>query len=418
MREKNAFPYGADLEDILEFYMQCCSIEVNAEMMSVIAATLANGGICPVTGERVLQTETARNCLSQMSGCGMYDYSGEFAFTIGLPAKSGVSGAIMVVVPNVLGFCVWSPRLDELGNSIRGVEFCRQLTTRFNFHSYDDLTGSSQKKDPRLNPIQLRARQVNEMIWAASKGDVGAIQDQSRRDGAVSRSDYDRRTPLHLAAAENKPQVVRYFIDEAQRSAIPFHINSQDRWGGTPLDDAYYHGHTEIIALLEAAGAVRGRSRNPVAETPAYHPIGGVYESTKTDELIWAASLGDLAAVRRLVAQGVPLDQGDYDHRTALHLAAAEGHLDVVRYCMAHGVPTDPRDRWGNTPIDDARRHGHDAVAELLSAQDGDRLPTCAVAGKDASGGGDHACVHRSSEPLRPPVVTTGTRDLAQNFAR
>ncbi len=91
----------------------------------------------------------------------MYDYSGEFAFTIGLPAKSGVSGAIMVVVPNVMGFCVWSPRLDNHGNSVRGIEFCRELVARFNFHNYDDLTGSSQKRDPRLNPIELRARQVN-----------------------------------------------------------------------------------------------------------------------------------------------------------------------------------------------------------------------------------------------------------------
>ena len=215
MREKGAFPEGVDLHDVLEFYIQCCSIELTTEMMSVVAATFASGGICPVTGERVFKTETVRNCLSLMSSCGMYDFSGAFAFSIGLPAKSGVSGAIMVVIPNVMGFCTWSPRLDEVGNSVRGLEFCRRLVERFNFHKFDDLTGNSNKKDPRLNPIQVKARQVNEMILAASKGDVGAIQDQLQRGSKLTCRDYDLRTPLHLAAAENQLHVVRLFIQEA-----------------------------------------------------------------------------------------------------------------------------------------------------------------------------------------------------------
>ena len=123
MREKRAFPDDVDLHDVLEFYFQSCSIELNAEMMSVVAATLANGGICPVTGRRVFSTETVQSCLSMMSASGMYNFSGEFAFTMGLPAKSGVSGAIMIVVPNVMGLCTWSPRLDCHGNSIRGLDF-------------------------------------------------------------------------------------------------------------------------------------------------------------------------------------------------------------------------------------------------------------------------------------------------------
>jgi len=376
MRENGAFPNGTELEDILEFYMQTCAIELNADMMSVVAATLANGGICPVTGDRVLQTETVRHVLSQMSGCGMYGFSGEFAFTIGLPAKSGVSGAIMVVVPNVMGFCVWSPRLDALGNSVRGIDFCRELVRRFNFHNFDDLTGSSTKKDPRLNPIQVRARQVNEMIWAASKGDLGAVQDQLRRGSKLDCADYDRRTPLHLAAAENQLQVVRYFIDEAARSTNPGLLNPRDRWGGTPLDDAHLHGHEEVIRLLRKAGATRGIPLRGSAPGPARSTAAHGYDLSKADELIWAASLGDLAAVRRLVAQGVPLELADYDRRTALHLAAAEGHVDVVRYCIAHGVPVNPKDRWGNTPLDDARRHGHDEVAELLADEGGQGTDT------------------------------------------
>jgi glutaminase len=137
MRERGAFPDGVDLTETLEFYFQCCSIEADAQSVSVAAATLANYGVNPLTGERVFAPATVRKCLSLMSSCGMYDYSGEFAFTIGLPAKSGVSGALMLVVPGVMGVCVWSPRLDALGNSVRGVEFCKQLVDRCHFHPYD-----------------------------------------------------------------------------------------------------------------------------------------------------------------------------------------------------------------------------------------------------------------------------------------
>lgn len=150
MKEKRVFPEDTDLLQTLEFYFQCCSIETTCEKMAVVAATLANGGICPLTKERVFRFDTVRACLSLMYSCGMYDFSGEFAFTVGLPAKSGVAGGLMVVVPNVLGLCIWSPRLDALGNSVRGLAFCNELVARYNFHNYDDLVNSLEtKRDPR-----------------------------------------------------------------------------------------------------------------------------------------------------------------------------------------------------------------------------------------------------------------------------
>ena len=89
--------------------------------MSIIAATLANGGINPLTGKRIFHSETVKECLSVMNSCGMYDYSGKFAFSVGLPAKSGVAGAIMTIVPGLMGVCTYSPPLDKYGNSHRGV---------------------------------------------------------------------------------------------------------------------------------------------------------------------------------------------------------------------------------------------------------------------------------------------------------
>lgn len=107
-------------------------METNCETTAVMAATLANGGICPNSGEKVLKSDSVRDVLSLMHSCGMYDYSGQFAFKVGLPAKSGVSGCIILVVPNVLGMCIYSPPLDVLGNTVRGVAFCQVIITGLN----------------------------------------------------------------------------------------------------------------------------------------------------------------------------------------------------------------------------------------------------------------------------------------------
>uniref|UniRef100_A0A8D0HG64 glutaminase n=1 Tax=Sphenodon punctatus TaxID=8508 RepID=A0A8D0HG64_SPHPU len=114
-----------------------------------MAATLANGGFCPISGERVLSPEAVRNTLSLMHSCGMYDFSGQFAFHVGLPAKSGVAGGIILVVPNVMGMMCWSPPLDKMGNSVKGIHFCHDLVGLCNFHNYDNLRHFAKKLDPR-----------------------------------------------------------------------------------------------------------------------------------------------------------------------------------------------------------------------------------------------------------------------------
>lgn len=148
MNEKQKFPPNTDLNTLLDLYFSCCCIEMTCESLAAVAATLANGGVCPVTQERIFQAENVKNCLSLMHSCGLYDFSGEFAFMVGLPAKSGVSGALMVVIPGKMGIALFSPRVDTLGNSVRGVEFCNQLVNVFNFHPYDCIIKPSLKVDP------------------------------------------------------------------------------------------------------------------------------------------------------------------------------------------------------------------------------------------------------------------------------
>ena len=101
-----------------------------------MAATLANGSVNPFTEERALPESRSRDLLSTMYTCGMYDAAGQWAYSIGVPAKSGVSGGILAVVPGKLGIGVYSPGLDVFGNSVRGVTVCQELSARFGLHVF------------------------------------------------------------------------------------------------------------------------------------------------------------------------------------------------------------------------------------------------------------------------------------------
>jgi glutaminase len=176
----------------------------------------------------------------------MYDFSGEFAFTIGLPAKSGVSGAVMLVIPGLMGICVWSPRLDGHGNSVRGIEFCRKLAAEYNVHVFDSLV-TGAKRDPRQKKNQARTEAVVALTWAASQGDLNEVRALIAAGIEPGTADYDGRTPLHLAAAEGQLEIARYLL---AAGADP---QQADRWGGTPLTDAETGGHTQVAELLTQA---------------------------------------------------------------------------------------------------------------------------------------------------------------------
>jgi glutaminase len=117
-----------DPEAALDLYFRQCSVAVDCRDLSLMAATLANGGVHPLTGERVLEREYVDRVLSVMTTCGMYDSAGEWVVDVGMPAKSGVAGGVLAVLPGQLGIAVFSPPLDPHGNSVRGIEVCRQIS--------------------------------------------------------------------------------------------------------------------------------------------------------------------------------------------------------------------------------------------------------------------------------------------------
>ena len=168
---------------------------------------------------------------------------------MGLPAKSGVSGAVMIVIPNVMGITIYSPRIDSNGNSVKGLDLCGKLIQRFNFHNYDSLTKKLDKIDHRLLKNETKMIGVMAVCTAASQGDLYEIQRLESSGVPLDEGDYDARTGIHLAASEGHTDVVRYFIEKR------VDVNPKDRWGGTPLSDATRGNHTKVIELLEKNGA-------------------------------------------------------------------------------------------------------------------------------------------------------------------
>jgi glutaminase len=126
------------VDDAVDVYVRQCSLVVTTCDLATMVATLAHGGVNPRTGERIVAERIAGHVLSVVATCGMYDYSGRWLLSVGLPAKSGVSGALVAVRPHQFGVGAYSPLLDERGNSVRGVEAMRALSERFDLHLMHD----------------------------------------------------------------------------------------------------------------------------------------------------------------------------------------------------------------------------------------------------------------------------------------
>jgi glutaminase len=123
-----------DPDEVLDVYFRQCSLKVTSTDLARMAATLARGGVNPMTGRRVAEAGVVKRTLSVMVTCGMYDAAGDWVSAVGMPAKSGVGGGIVAVLPGQLGIGTYSPLLDAKGNSVRGVRVCRSLSEQLGLH--------------------------------------------------------------------------------------------------------------------------------------------------------------------------------------------------------------------------------------------------------------------------------------------
>ena len=230
-----------------------------------MAATLANGGVNPLTGERAIPHELVESVLSVMTTCGMYDFAGEWLYAVGMPAKSGVAGGILAVLPGQLGIGVFSPRLDARGNSVRGVAVCRDLSRDFNLHflrvprsahaairAQYSLTGVSSKRvrsereRRALDAVGERARVYElqgDLVFSAIEAVVRRIVDAQaelevaivdlRRVSAVEPCAAPIFVELAIQCGEREKQLV---LVGAQRHAaflrvIEEQLTAADQWG-------------------------------------------------------------------------------------------------------------------------------------------------------------------------------------------
>ncbi|GLH08049.1 uncharacterized protein GBIM_13372 [Gryllus bimaculatus] len=247
MMEKKCFPPSITVDDVLTLYYKSGSILGNCETLSVIAATLANGGVCPLTNQMVLRQDVVENMLSLMQSCGMYDYSGHFAFQIGLPAKSSLSGGMMLVVPSVMGIGLWSPPLDRLGNSCRCLYFCERLLDFYCLHPYAHLGHAiPAREDPTQRPGRHKEEHVIRILCAAARDDVEALECYFLRNMDMNVRDYDGRSALHVAASEGHLESVRFLIEVCRVD-----VNPRDKRGRTPRKDAEDFGNVRVVNMLK-----------------------------------------------------------------------------------------------------------------------------------------------------------------------
>jgi glutaminase len=128
---------GDDVEETLDLYFAQCSVLVTVADLAMIGATIANYGVHPLTGQQIVSREVTRDMLTVALTCGMYDYAGEWAYSVGIPAKSGVGGGILGMLPGAGGLATFSPRLDAIGNSVRGLRVFEGLSDTFEMHLFD-----------------------------------------------------------------------------------------------------------------------------------------------------------------------------------------------------------------------------------------------------------------------------------------
>jgi glutaminase len=163
----------ADPIPVVELYFRQCSVAVTCRDLAMMAATLANRGVNPLTGKQALRGEYVESVLSVMGSCGMYDYAGEWIYNIGMPAKSGVAGGVVAVLPGQMGIGVFSPRLDARGNSVRGIAVCQALARHLDLHVFNRPSVGQTSVRLRFTGAQMSSSRVRTPEESRTLWEVG-----------------------------------------------------------------------------------------------------------------------------------------------------------------------------------------------------------------------------------------------------
>jgi glutaminase len=195
-----------NVPSVLDVYFRQCAVLVTARDIAVMAATLANRGFNPLTGQQVLTPYAISRTLSVMTSSGMYDYAGEWIYRVGIPAKSGVGGGILAALPARLGLGSYSPKLDKHGNSVRGIKVCEALSAHYDLHMLNrsDDARNSIIADYNIgkNPSRRIRRPREQEILAQHYQDVRVIE----LVGTLSFSNVDYVS--RRLAGQTRPQFV------------------------------------------------------------------------------------------------------------------------------------------------------------------------------------------------------------------
>jgi glutaminase len=267
MREAGALRCSVD--DALDVYFRQCALHVTATDVAVMAATLANAGRNPRTGERVVEPRVAERVLAVMATCGMYDYAGEWLVRVGLPAKSGVSGGLVAVSPGQFGIGLFSPLLDERGNSVRAIAASHELAERFELHMMHEPGRSGpvvylagMPSSPSTRARRWREREVlrrhgtalrvlgvqGDVELAAAETVLHALSDLfpagPAHGGGWLALDLHRVTRLHQVAV----QMLEAFLADLERRGVEVAVADPQARGLLPSAAA------ELDSLDEALG--------------------------------------------------------------------------------------------------------------------------------------------------------------------
>ena len=242
---------SGDPVEAAETYFRQCSVRADVNDLAVMAATLANGGVNPVTGEAVVPEPVAVQVLAVMATCGMYDGAGEWMVRVGLPAKSGVSGGLVAVSPDRFGVAAHSPPLDPVGNSVRGVAAVRELSERFGLHLMHNaapgaatVTLATTRHDGRIALVAARGA----LDFTAAERVLFALAERTPdRPGWVV-LDLERATAADETARAMLHRALTLLADDGHRVVVVGNAPA----GGLPSGDPWELAATREQALARA----------------------------------------------------------------------------------------------------------------------------------------------------------------------